>query len=140
MWGIQPSRVVYNFPKFKGLNTQEFVFKLDYSPDKASWPRAYALAASDDKPAVRCILPVFLTKQYNDFAIQMSGWYDMPMELHEQIIKIVGETKIKRTLPLWQRAWNRITTSRYQYSNAVAIEDYTFVVCRHNNELILRAA
>jgi hypothetical protein len=140
LWGVSPNRVVYNFPKLKGLSSQEFYFKLDYSKDKAPWPKAYALAVADDQPLMRIIVPVIMTKQYHQFSLKINVWYDMPVELHEQIVRIVGDATIKRPLPKWQRAWNKLVTSNFQFSNQVCVEDYVFAVCQHNaNELLIRA-
>ena len=111
LWGIGNQVVVFDFPNHQRNPGNEFRFKLDFGLDKASWPRAYAIAENINMPpAVRVILPIIMIRQYTTFSLQTKAWYDMPIKVHEQIIRIVNETQIIKPISRLQKFINIFTS------------------------------
>jgi hypothetical protein len=140
LWGLGNHTVIYDYPQSPRCCKDGFHFKIDFSEDKASWPRAYAFAERpNQEPSIRVILPIFILKRYNTFQAEVGGWYDMPKRVHDQLLDITNEMKVHRKLPVWQRAWNRCVPIRYRFAGVVPVESYRYVASQHNGEVILRA-
>ena len=138
LWGIGNQPVIFNFPDNHRNSGNEFSFKVDFGLDKASWPRAYAIAENmEEDPAVRIILPIIIVRKYSTFSVETKTWYDMPIYVHEQIIKIINETKVVRRLSLWGRIVNFFMKNKNK--GLVELEDYIYSVNAYNDEILLTA-
>ena len=138
LWGIGRQAVVFDFPDGKHNPSNEFRFKLDFGEDKASWPRAYAIAENvNSAPLVRVILPIIMIRQYATFSLETKAWYDMPIKVHEQIIRLVNETQIVRPISVLWKLANIFLPKKYRKQKQVLVEDYTYVVSRYNEETMV---
>lgn len=138
LWGIGNHIVIYDYPQSPRFCKDGFHFKIDFSEDKASWPRAYAFAENHDaEPSIRVILPIVILKQYNTFQTESNAWYDMPKNLHNQLLHITNEITLRRKLPLIKILCNKIVPQRYRFSDLISIEHYHYVAAQHNGEVLL---
>ena len=138
LWGLRGSKIIYDFPKRMSYSQSEFFFKFDFSQSNVSWPRAYALAVTNEQPLLRIIAPIIAINRYNKFQIESRAWYDMPLEMHEQIIKIANDTDVRRKLPMWQRALNLLLPKKRRFQAKVCMENYVYGVILHNGEAVVR--
>jgi len=139
LWGLGNHTVIYDYPQSSRYCKDGFHFKIDFSEDKASWPRAYAFAQrTNEEPSLRVIVPIFILKQYSTFETQAKGWYDMPKHVHEQLVNITNELEVERKLPFRKRVWNKLVLRRYRFSDIASIEDYCYVASQHNEDILIR--
>ena len=139
LWGLGGCKIIYNFPKRMNYSQSEFFFKFDFSKSHVSWPRTYALAVTQKEPLLRVIAPIIMLNRYNRFQIESHAWYDMPMDVHEQIIRISGDADIQRKLPLWKKILNLLPLpKKWRFSGKVRMEDYVYGIILHNGESVVR--
>jgi len=132
LWGVNYQRVIFNYPTSRISDTQEFLFKLDFADDKKAWPKAYAVATPNRPTDLRIIIPIIVQKQYHQFNLEVSSWYDMPRYLHEQLIKLSVEAKVERELPWWKKTANHFLTKSQRFDQVAPIEDYLYGVYNQN--------
>lgn len=144
LWGIGDRKVIYNFPRLpQSSKTKEFHFRLDMGDDKASWPRAYALAASMNSTnlTMRIIMPVIQVRKFDNFTLEKKAWYDMPMYLHEKIIELVNDCEVRRKPAWFKQIANRILPVTRQYSQEVVdVSDYLFSISKHHKDYVVRVS
>lgn len=137
-WGLNTKRVIFDFPNAR--SNEEFIFKLDYHQKHASWPRAYSLLPhKDHEPLLRVIVPVRVIKNREGVDIERTAFYDIPLELHEQILAHIERNTLTRPLSFWKKIANKILPKQLRYNELVETKDYMFAVTLDNKEMYLRA-
>ena len=137
VWGLNSRKVIFDFPD--NNKKQEFVFKLDYANENSSWHRSYSLIPNQDHdPLVRVIIPITVINHYKELSLEKPAWYDIPVELHQQIVAHIESNLLTRPLTRFQRLCNRVLPKKYQYIETVKVEDYVFAVSIYEKEMLLR--
>lgn len=136
-WGLKGQRVIFDFPESNNSSTMEFKFRIDYSPDKASWPRMYTIAYANREPSLRIIMPIVIIRNHGKLKIEIKAWFDMSSKLHEEIVKFTENGNLKRKLPLWKKAANCFLRKKY-FNDLLPIEDYVFSIIQYNQDYLLR--
>lgn len=141
LWGLGNQKVIFDFPRSPyNYNAQEFKFKLDFSDDKQSWPRAYAISQpNEQKSRVRVIMPIIWLKQYNNFNMEVKIWYDMPEFIHEVILTALGDLPEYKSLNLIQTIWNKMSIKKFKYTPVPTIEQCVFMVVDNGSEMMAKA-
>ena len=140
LWGIGNQTVIFDFPEIQRNSPNDFRFRLDFGEDKASWPRIYAIAENPQTPPnVRVILPIVMMRRYSTFAMETKVWYDMPLRVHEQIIRIFNEARLTRPLPMWRRVLNCFVPRQFRKSDEVLVGNYTYCLTKYNEEIMVSA-
>lgn len=142
LWGISTKEVVYNTPKLMTkLGKDKFRFRINYSSEFSSWPRAYKLSLPhfeeeklvSTETYARMIMPIILYKDFEEIQITAHAWYDMPAYLHANIIELVNQT-YTRKLTLKQKIANLFLPRWYRFKKKVLPEDYIFEVSQLDND------
>ena len=138
-WGIGDKKVIYDFPRTTARTKRhEFCFRIDYSDQHQSWPRAYALALPNNDLELRVIVPVIIIKEYIHFTIESPVWYDMPGKIHGQLVSYIDNSTLTAKLPLWKKVCNRVLPNRYKFTDKIIIEDYRFAVSLYDDDIEVR--
>lgn len=136
IWGLKPRQVIYNMQTSKN----ELTFKLDYSPEKQAWPKAYSLSVSTDNQqnefvVDRIIFPIKIIRKIGNWETSTDAWYDIPTILSDKIVALVkGPEQQKRTSG-FKKLLNRVLPKNMKFNTVVPVEDYIFQVTNNNNEL-----
>lgn len=139
LWGLRPQRVIYDFPDSRRTHNPNFIFRLDYAEENASWPRAYVMSIGDQPPILRVVSPIVVMESYDALQIDKKAWYDMPYDLHGKIVQMTSKNNIKRPLKLWKKIINYLLPQNKKFTGVVDVENYIFVVSSFNNDLIIQA-
>ena len=138
IWGIANHTVIYDFPKSQQYSLNGFEFKLDFSSDKESWPRLYISAYVPDKSEIRIIVPIIALKKFSSFVMYSKAWYDMSVDVFNQILKLSTEISVKRvekTSKLKKVLKQFFKESENELD--VPVEDYNYKVIYHQNTAIV---
>lgn len=143
VWGISTKEVIYDIPKHvKRTNKDKFYFKINFSKDYKSWPRAYKLSAptmnsegkiTGSKTFSRVIVPIILFKNYDGIKFESEAWYDMPEDMHVEMLLLTENSVYRKTNPL-KKLSNLFLRGIWKQKEEIPIEKCVFEVSKYNKE------